>query len=84
MKLSHLPNIGKELEKKLIQAEIDSPEKLLDQGSEIAFLRIKTLYPEDVCINMLYALEGAVHGVRWHGLDKDVKQNLRQFYYQLK
>ena len=29
---------------------------------------------------MLYALEGAIQGIRWHDLSKEKKDNLRDFY----
>ena len=40
--LSDLPNIGKELEKKLIQAGIKTPEQLKSTGSKNAFIKLKT------------------------------------------
>jgi len=75
-----MPNIGKELAKKLTFAEISSPEELRFLGSKNAFLKIKTIYPEDACINMLYALEGAIQDIRWHHLDKNTKADLLDFY----
>lgn len=44
------------------------------------FLKIKTIYPEEACINMLYALEGAIQNIRWHKLEKDVEAELLEFY----
>ncbi|MBT3209955.1 MAG: hypothetical protein HN704_13745 [Bacteroidetes bacterium] len=29
---------------------------------------------------MLYALEGAIQGIRWHGLDKNRKEELKEIY----
>ncbi len=81
--LSAMPNIGKELAGKLTQAEVSSPGELKFLGSKEAFLKIKTIYPEEACINMLYALEGAVQDVRWHKLDKDVKAELLDYYRSL-
>lgn len=81
--LSSLPNIGKELTKKLIFANILSPDELRFIGSRQAFMRIKTIFPEDTCINMLYALEGAVQDIRWHKLDQETKADLLDFYRSL-
>ncbi len=78
-KLSYQPNIGKELEAKLIQVEIETFEKLIEAGAENAFIKIKTVDPS-ACINMLYALEGAIQGIRWHGISKERKLELLNFF----
>lgn len=78
MKLSDLPNIGKELEKKLNQVNISSVEDLDNLGSVETAIKLNE--HEEVCSNMLYALEGAIQRVRWHQLDKDYrKQILEEF-----
>ncbi len=81
--LTDLPNIGKELEKKLIQAGIKTPEQLKSTGSKNAFIKLKTI-DDNACINMFYALEGAIQGIRWHNLDREIKDELREFYYMIK
>ncbi len=80
--LNKLPNIGKVLETKLIEVEITSKNKLVETGSRGAFVRIKAL-DSSACINMLYALEGAVQGVRWHDLNPVVKEELKLFFRSL-
>ena len=76
MKLSELPNIGKELEKKLESFGIRIPDELLEIGS-IGALRKRRNKRDSGCLNMLYALEGAIQGIRWHDLPADVKTGLR-------
>ena len=76
--LTKLPNIGQELAKRLELAEIYSPEQLLEIGAEKAFVRLKTVFPQ-ACHNQLYALEGAIQGIRWHGISKERKQELQEF-----
>lgn len=80
--LQKLPNIGKVAEDLLIQAEIDTPEKLLALGSREAFLRIR-LIDSGACLHMLYGLEGAVQGVRDTFLSPETKQGLKEFYKKL-
>ena len=80
--LSKRVNIGTELEKKLVKAGIENVEELQSSGSEKAFLRIKAFDP-GACINMLYALEGAVCDVRWHNLPVQRKQELKTFFDSL-
>ena len=76
--LSSLPNIGKTLAEKLEQVGINSPDELKQTGSENALLRIREI-DQSGCYNMLCALEGAIQGIRWHGLSKERKEELKEF-----
>ena len=78
--LTALPNIGKTLAEKLNSIGIENEDDLKNVGSENAILKIATLENSGACINMLYALEGAIQGIRWHGIDKDRKQELNAFF----
>lgn len=78
--LTQLPNIGKVVAEKLIQAGITTPKELLEIGSEQAFIRIQTIDPT-ACLSMLQGLEGAVQGIRWHHLPKERKAELKEFYH---
>lgn len=82
-KLTNLPNIGKTLSEKLNSIGITNEQELIETGSEKAIIRIAAPHNSGACLNMLYALEGAIQGIRWHGLDKDRKEELRVFYHQL-
>jgi DNA transformation protein and related proteins len=81
--LTNLPNIGKTLADKLYQAGISSFNELKSVGSENAFIRLKTI-DTNACLNMLYAIEGAIQGIRWHNLDKSKMTELKEFYDHLK
>lgn len=76
--LSSLPNIGKTLEGKLIIVGINTPKELTNIGSKNALLRIREI-DQSGCYNMLCALEGAIQGIRWHGLSKEKKEELKEF-----
>lgn len=78
--LTQLPNIGKSLELKLNKCGIYSPEELRELGSKRTFLMISSLDNSGACINMLYALEGAIQDLRWHYLDDEVKKDLLNFF----
>jgi len=79
-KLTSLPNIGKTLAEKLIAVNINSEDELKTAGSEKTIIKIATLQNSGACINMLFALEGAIQGIRWHGLANDRKEELKEFY----
>lgn len=78
-RLTDLPNIGKVLAERLIEAGIKTPDDLFDLGAEEAFLRIKTV-DNDACLSKLCALEGAIRGIRWHNLSADRKEELQRFF----
>lgn len=79
-KLIELPNIGKTLAKKLNNIGILNEQDLKQLGSEKALIKIATIENSGACINMIYALEGAIQGIRWHALDKERKLELKEFY----
>lgn len=78
--LEKLPNIGKTIADKLHKIGVNTEQELVKLGSENAIIKISTLENSGACINMLYALEGAIQGIRWHGLSKVRKQELKEFY----
>ena len=80
--LTRLPNIGLTLAEKLKLVGISTPSDLINTGSENAMIKIKTV-DKDACVNMLFALEGAIQGIRWHNLDKNRKTELTEFYNRL-
>lgn len=81
--ISKLPNIGKTLADKLKLIRIKSAFDLRSVGSENVFIKLQTI-DKDTCINMLYAIEGAIQGIRWHGLDRSKKEELKEFFNQTK
>lgn len=74
--LTKIVNIGPVLAAKLHDIGVYSYQDLRDQGSMEVMLKIKEDDPM-VCYNMLYALEGAIQGVRWHALPKTTRQKMR-------
>ena len=78
--LTQLPNIGKTISEKLKLAGITNAEELKEAGSEKAFIRLATI-DNSACINMLYALEGAINEIRWHNLSPERKKELLNFFH---
>lgn len=81
--LSSLPNVGKVLERYLLQVGIETPEQLQDIGAEEAFIRIRLRVDSGACIHMLYAIQGAIDGIRDTFLPENTKQKLKNFYKTL-
>jgi len=78
--LEELPNIGKTLSNKLNEIGVFNEQELKELGSENALIKIATLDNSGVCLNMLFALEGAIQGIRWHELSTDKKLKLKEFF----
>lgn len=83
MNLNELPNIGPDLVRRLQSVGIASADELKSAGAQKAFLKLITI-DSTTCINTLYALEGAVQGIRWHQLDPDEKRVLLEFFKMVK
>ncbi len=81
--LAKLPNIGSVVEEQLISVGIETPEALQAAGAEGAWLKIRAV-DASACIHRLYALEGAISGVRKSDLSAQRKAELKQFYNQYK
>ena len=75
-KLTSFPNIGPVLAEKLNKIGITTFDDLATVGSVEAVIRIGQT-DRSACYNMLYALEGAIRGVRWHLIPKDERAQLR-------
>ena len=77
--LSKLPNIGKEIEQQLHEIGITTYEELKKIGCRQAWLHIKAI-DDSACLNRLYALEGAIQGVKKTTLPLKDKADLKAFY----
>ena len=78
--LSESPNIGSTLADLLEEIGIAHQEELAEMGSTEAIIQLASIDRNRVCLLMLYALEGAVQGIRWHGLSQIRKDELKDFY----
>lgn len=78
-KLSSLPNIGKEVERQLNEVGVTTVEQLKELGAKAAWLKIQEI-DESACIHRLYALEGAIIGVKKSMIPDDRKAELKEFY----
>lgn len=74
--LTNLPNIGPTLAQKLEGIGIESLEDLKNSGSIAAVIQIG-LKDLSACYNMLYAIEGAIQGIRWHKIPRDERARLK-------
>jgi DNA transformation protein and related proteins len=76
-------NIGKDTAAKLKKVGIDTFEQLKAIGSRNAFLMLQTI-DAGACLSLLYALEGAIEGVKYNKLPAEKKRELQEFFAQVK
>ena len=81
--LTELPNIGKAVAQQLESVGIKTAADLKEAGRKEAWLRILEI-DASACINRLYALEGAIRGVKKSQLSPECKADLRDFYNKMK
>lgn len=77
--LSKLTNIGEFVENQLNEVGISTYEELKEAGAKEAWLRIKSI-DDSACIHRLYALEGAIRGIKKSQLPEEIKYELKEFY----
>jgi len=79
--LTQLPNIGPVLADKLNQIGVTTYDDLAEIGSVEALIRIGQT---DIIAfaNMLYALEGAILGARWHNIPEEHREIIKEQFYQ--
>ena len=75
--LTDLLNIGQILADMLDGIGVSDLEQLAALGSVEAIIRIGAADGSG-CDNMLYALEGAIQGIRWHALPQPVREELER------
>lgn len=81
--LAKLPNIGIAVEEQLCQVGITTFDQLREFGSKQAWLKIKAI-DDSACIHRLYALEGALQGIKRTQLSIEKKAELKEFYQHFK
>ena len=80
-----LRNVGPKLAAKLVEAGIDTPEKLKRIGAKKAF---EKMYPAgdfygDFNAAYLYALEGAIRDCDWLDIPEKIKQEYKKYAQNL-
>ncbi len=76
--LTDLPNISDILADKLTSAGITSYDDLISLGSVAVTMKIRGGVDPGACYNMLYAIEGAIRGIRWYTIPKEERHQLQR------
>ena len=81
--IEKLPNIGKVVAQQLSEVGIGTYAELKKVGAKEAWLRIQKI-DKSACIHRLYAIEGAIEGIKKTQLAPEMKADLKTFYDQHK
>ncbi len=73
-----LSNIGAQTASWLESIGVTSLEDIETLGVIEVYERLRALYPENVSLNALWALQGALLEIPWNQLPKSMKENLKQ------
>jgi hypothetical protein len=75
--LERMTNLGPVSAARLRTVGIGTPEDLRRLGAIEAYVRLKRAFPVETTQGSLYALHGALTGVRWYELPEHVRGALR-------
>lgn len=75
MNLTSLPNLGPKSQKMLLAAGIATIDQLREMGAVEAYWRVKQS-GANASLNLLWALEGALSGLRWQDVAREHRTSL--------
>jgi DNA transformation protein len=70
-----LPNLGPVSRQMLADVGIDSVSALRRLGAVAAYVKVKAMHPR-ASLNLLWALEGALTGLRWQDVAREHRTSL--------
>ena len=76
--LTTLRNIGPQSARWLTEVDIPTAEQLYEIGAVESYQRVKTAFPDNVSINLLYALHGAIINIAWNKIPPEMKNDLQK------
>ncbi len=74
LRLRDLKGLGLKTEQQLIAVGINTPQELKEFGAVFAFLKLKAHHQNNISLNFLYAMIGALENRSW----LDIAQNERE------
>jgi DNA transformation protein len=76
--LTSLRNVGTRSSQWLQKVGINRLEDLIEVSVVDAYLRAKAAFPDQVSLNLLYALQGGMLDINWLDLPHEMKEDLRK------
>ncbi|MEG0380005.1 MAG: TfoX/Sxy family DNA transformation protein [Eubacterium sp.] len=80
--LHEMLNIGLGFEKELKEVGIQTPDDLRRIGSKEAYRRLKEAGVQNLNINKLASLQGAIDNVKKYALSSESREDIEEFYFE--
>lgn len=80
-RLKDLPNLSVRMEVQLRYVGITSVKMLVEEGAKSCWLKLRA-FNQQLSINVLFALQGAISGKHHEALPREIKQELREWHNQ--
>jgi DNA transformation protein len=71
-------DIGPKSKQWLASIDVHTLDDVVSLGVIETYKRVKAAYPENVSLNLLYALQAALLDLPWNELPPDIKDELKQ------
>lgn len=78
-----MTNLGPKSAGRLAEVGIGDPDALRRFGAVAAYRRVKSRFPNDTSLNLLWAIQGALMEIHWLDLPDEIKQQLRDEFRKL-
>ena len=75
-RIASLKNLGPKSAERIVAAGITDSDALCRIGAAAAYHKVKSKFPKDTSLNLLWAIQGALMGIHWHNIQDDLKQHL--------
>lgn len=76
-RIAGVRNLGPKSVGRLVEVGIRDPDTLRRFGAAAAYHRVKSRFPNDTSLNLLWAIQGALMEIHWLDVPDEIKQQLR-------
>lgn len=76
-KIAEMINLGPKSAERLAAVGIMDADSLRQTGAAAAYRAVKTRFPNDTSLNLLWAIQGALMELHWRDVPDEIKQQLR-------
>ncbi len=75
-RIASLKNLGPKSAERIVAVGITDLDALSRIGAATTYHKVKSKFPNDTSLNLLWAIQGALMGIHWQDIDDDLKQHL--------
>ncbi len=75
-RIADMKNLGPESAERIVAVGIADADGLRAVGAAAAYRRVKSRFPDDTSLNLLWAMQGALMEIHWHEVPIEIKRQL--------